>query len=368
MEGRQRRGRYHIVRQAVANGGSGDWEGPAADGRQFNPCYTADRCVHVCSFRVCLVCRRRNRPRRLVPRCRHLAPLSAARPVCVYTNWWPSSSCCACPRSSHWPVWLCGTLGWFTAERRASSHIPTDRRPDDNASSGWCVSVCLSVCHMSHAVDSLRRDEHWVTYQQTGGRTTTQAGTGACLSVCLSQVTRGWFTAGRRALSHIPTDRRPDNNASWDWCVSVCLSVCHMSHTDYSTLNHTPRQRKRGLINFHTQYWVWVLTRLVRVCLSVCLSQYFLVWVLTRCHLQHYCVFCDQLLTLLSVWNEDQMVCMYVVWPNTAAVRKPNPFWVLMRQEMMGYADEWFSEWSNLMNEWYLCGTSLRTLTWKKGW
>jgi len=29
------RGRYHVVRQAVADGGSGDWEGPAADGRQF---------------------------------------------------------------------------------------------------------------------------------------------------------------------------------------------------------------------------------------------------------------------------------------------------------------------------------------------
>jgi len=29
MEGWQRRGRYHIVRQAVPDGGSGDWEGPA---------------------------------------------------------------------------------------------------------------------------------------------------------------------------------------------------------------------------------------------------------------------------------------------------------------------------------------------------
>jgi len=35
-EGRQRRGRYHAVRQAVADGGSGDREGPAADGRQFH--------------------------------------------------------------------------------------------------------------------------------------------------------------------------------------------------------------------------------------------------------------------------------------------------------------------------------------------
>ena len=29
-------GRYHVVRQAVPDGGSGDWEGPAADGRQFH--------------------------------------------------------------------------------------------------------------------------------------------------------------------------------------------------------------------------------------------------------------------------------------------------------------------------------------------
>ena len=28
--------RYHVVRQTVANGGSGDREGPAANGRQFN--------------------------------------------------------------------------------------------------------------------------------------------------------------------------------------------------------------------------------------------------------------------------------------------------------------------------------------------
>jgi len=28
--------RYHVVRQAVPDGGSGDWEGPAADGRKFN--------------------------------------------------------------------------------------------------------------------------------------------------------------------------------------------------------------------------------------------------------------------------------------------------------------------------------------------
>ena len=31
-----RRGRYHVVGQAVPDGGSGDREGPAADGRQFN--------------------------------------------------------------------------------------------------------------------------------------------------------------------------------------------------------------------------------------------------------------------------------------------------------------------------------------------
>ena len=35
-EGRQRRGRYHFVRQAVPDGGSVDREGPAADGRQFH--------------------------------------------------------------------------------------------------------------------------------------------------------------------------------------------------------------------------------------------------------------------------------------------------------------------------------------------
>ena len=34
--GRQRRDRYHAVRQAVPDGGSGDREGPAADGRQFH--------------------------------------------------------------------------------------------------------------------------------------------------------------------------------------------------------------------------------------------------------------------------------------------------------------------------------------------
>jgi len=34
-EGRQRRRRYHVVRQTVPNGGSGDWEGLAADGRQL---------------------------------------------------------------------------------------------------------------------------------------------------------------------------------------------------------------------------------------------------------------------------------------------------------------------------------------------
>jgi len=31
----ERRGRYHVVRQAVPDGGSGDWECPAADGRQL---------------------------------------------------------------------------------------------------------------------------------------------------------------------------------------------------------------------------------------------------------------------------------------------------------------------------------------------
>ena len=28
--------RYHVVRKTVPDVGSGDWEGPAADGRQFN--------------------------------------------------------------------------------------------------------------------------------------------------------------------------------------------------------------------------------------------------------------------------------------------------------------------------------------------
>ena len=35
-EGRRRRSRDDIIRQTVANGGSGDREGPAADGRQFD--------------------------------------------------------------------------------------------------------------------------------------------------------------------------------------------------------------------------------------------------------------------------------------------------------------------------------------------
>jgi len=35
-EGWQRRGRYHVDRQAVPDGGFGDREGPAADGRQFH--------------------------------------------------------------------------------------------------------------------------------------------------------------------------------------------------------------------------------------------------------------------------------------------------------------------------------------------
>jgi len=34
--GGRRRSRDHIVRQTVPNDGSGDWEGPAADGRQFD--------------------------------------------------------------------------------------------------------------------------------------------------------------------------------------------------------------------------------------------------------------------------------------------------------------------------------------------
>jgi len=35
-ECREIRSRDHTVRQTVANGVSGDWEGPAADGRQFD--------------------------------------------------------------------------------------------------------------------------------------------------------------------------------------------------------------------------------------------------------------------------------------------------------------------------------------------
>jgi len=38
-EGRQRRGRDHIVRQTVPNGESCDWEGPVADSRQFKGRY-----------------------------------------------------------------------------------------------------------------------------------------------------------------------------------------------------------------------------------------------------------------------------------------------------------------------------------------
>jgi len=38
-EGWQRRGRYHVVRQAVPDGGSGDREGPAADGRPYRQFY-----------------------------------------------------------------------------------------------------------------------------------------------------------------------------------------------------------------------------------------------------------------------------------------------------------------------------------------
>ena len=34
-----RRGRCHVVLQAVPDGGSGNWEGPAADGRQFHGRY-----------------------------------------------------------------------------------------------------------------------------------------------------------------------------------------------------------------------------------------------------------------------------------------------------------------------------------------
>ena len=39
MEGWQRRGWYHVVRQAVPDGGSADREGPAADGRPFHGQY-----------------------------------------------------------------------------------------------------------------------------------------------------------------------------------------------------------------------------------------------------------------------------------------------------------------------------------------
>jgi len=35
-EGRKRRSRGHVVRQTVPNGRSRDWEGPAANGRQFH--------------------------------------------------------------------------------------------------------------------------------------------------------------------------------------------------------------------------------------------------------------------------------------------------------------------------------------------
>ena len=38
-EGRQRRGRDHIVRHAVPDGASGDWEGPATDVSQFHGRY-----------------------------------------------------------------------------------------------------------------------------------------------------------------------------------------------------------------------------------------------------------------------------------------------------------------------------------------
>ena len=231
-----------------------------------------------------------------------------------------------------------------------------------------CLSVCLSVTSHTPLIHCGEASIESHTNRQEAGRQHKLRLVRVCLSVCLSVTSHTRLIHCGETSIESHTNRQEAGRQRKLGLVRVCVSVCHKSHTDYSTLNHTPRQRKRGLINFHTQYWVWVLTRLVLVCLSVCLSPYFLVLVLTRCHLQHYCVFCDQLLTLLSVWNEDQMVCMYVVWPNTAAVRKPNPFWVLMRQEMMGYADEWFSEWSNLMNEWYLCGTSLRTLTWKKGW
>jgi len=30
---------YHVVQQIVSNGGSGNWEGPPVDGRQFNGQY-----------------------------------------------------------------------------------------------------------------------------------------------------------------------------------------------------------------------------------------------------------------------------------------------------------------------------------------
>ena len=35
-EGRERRSRDHIVWQTVPSGGSGDWKGPAVEGRQFD--------------------------------------------------------------------------------------------------------------------------------------------------------------------------------------------------------------------------------------------------------------------------------------------------------------------------------------------
>ena len=38
-EGLQRWGRYHVVQQTIPDGESSDWEGPAADGRQFNGQY-----------------------------------------------------------------------------------------------------------------------------------------------------------------------------------------------------------------------------------------------------------------------------------------------------------------------------------------
>ena len=41
----ERESREHIVRHTVPNGGSGDWEGPAADGRQFHGRGTSRRFV-----------------------------------------------------------------------------------------------------------------------------------------------------------------------------------------------------------------------------------------------------------------------------------------------------------------------------------